>query len=67
MLLLKVFYVRFGQMRTEESMKTKELIAKCLWKTDEFGTANLNELKIYSEVATDNDKEEFLEILKQVQ
>ncbi len=53
MLLLRAFYVRFG------SMKTKELIAKCLWKTDEFGTANLNELKIDSEVATDNDKEEF--------
>lgn len=64
MLLLRAFYVRFGSMKTEESMKTKELIAKCLWKTDEFGTANLNELKIYSEVATDNDKEEFLEILK---
>ena len=35
-----------------------------LMKTDEFGTANLNELKIDSEVATDNDKEEFLDILK---
>ncbi len=64
MLLLRAFYVRFGSMKTEESMKTKELIAKCLWKTNEFGTANLNELKIDSEVATDNDKEEFLEILK---
>lgn len=64
MLLLRAFYVRFGSMKTEESMKTKELIAKCLWKTDEFGTANLNELKIDSEVATDNEKEEFLEILK---
>lgn len=64
MLLLRAFYVRFGSMKTEESMKTKELIAKCLWKTDEFGTANLDKLKIDSEVATDNDKEEFLEILK---
>lgn len=64
MLLLRAFYVRFGSMKTEESKKTKDLIAKCLWKTDEFGTANLNELKIDSEVATDNDKEEFLEILK---
>ena len=64
MLLLRAFYVRFGSMKTEESKKTKDLIAKCLWKTDGFGTANLNELKIDSEVATDNDKEEFLEILK---
>ncbi len=64
MLLLRAFYVRFGSMKNEESMKTKELIAKCLCKTDEFGTAILNELKIDSEVATYNDKEEFLEILK---
>lgn len=64
LLLLRAFYVRFSMMKTEESMKTRDLIAKCIWKTDEFGTANLNELKIDSEVATDNDKEEFLEILK---
>ncbi len=64
MLLLRAFYVRFSLMKTDESMKTRDLIAKCIWKTDEFGTANLNELKIDSEVATDNDKEEFLDILK---
>ena len=64
MLLLRAFYVRFESMKTEESMKTKELISRCLWKTDEFGTANLNELKIDSEVATDIAKEEFLDILK---
>ena len=51
-------------MKTDESKKTKDLIAKCLWKTDEFGTANTNELKIDSEVATDKDKDEFLEILR---
>lgn len=64
MLLLRAFYVRFSLMKTDESMKTRDLIAKCIWRTDEFGTANLNELKIDSEVATDNDKEEFLDILK---
>lgn len=64
MLLLRAFYVRFGSMKTEQSMETAKQISRCLWKTDEFGTANLNELKINSEVATDNDKEEFLEILK---
>lgn len=64
MLLLRAFYVRFDLMKSDESIKTKDLIAKCIWKTDEFGTANLNDLKIDSEVATDNDKEEFLEILK---
>lgn len=64
MLLLRAFYVKFNSMKTEESLKTKEFIAKCIWKTDEFGTANLEELKINSEVATDNDKDEFLNILK---
>ncbi|MDO5725999.1 MAG: DUF1524 domain-containing protein, partial [Tissierellia bacterium] len=38
--------------------------AKCIWKTDEFDNPNKNLLKIDSEVATDDDKEEFLSILK---
>jgi hypothetical protein len=46
------------------SKNTRERIAQCLWKTDEFGEADLNKLKIDSEVATDNDKDEFLEILR---
>ncbi len=37
---------------------------QCLWKTNEFGDADTNVLKIDSEVATDNDKGEFLNILK---
>ena len=38
MLLLRAFYVKFNSMKTDESKKTKDLIAKCLWKIDEFGT-----------------------------
>lgn len=64
MLLLRAFYVKFGNMQDENSKSTRERIAQCLWKTNEFGQANLNVLKIDSEVATDNDKDEFLEILK---
>ncbi|PKL80857.1 MAG: hypothetical protein CVV25_02770 [Ignavibacteriae bacterium HGW-Ignavibacteriae-4] len=64
MLLLRAFYVKFGNMQDENSKSTRERIAQCLWKTNEFGQADLNVLKIDSEVATDNDKEEFLEILK---
>jgi uncharacterized protein with ParB-like and HNH nuclease domain len=64
MLLLRAFYIRFNNMKDDDSQRTQEMISKCLWKTDEFGKADLNELKINSEVATDNDKEEFLEILK---
>ena len=41
-------------------------IEKCIWKTDEFGNPDKNRLKIDSEVSTDDDKEEFLSILKTV-
>jgi len=64
MLLLRAFYAKFGNMQDENSKSTRERIAQCLWKTNEFGQADLNVLKIDSEVATDNDKEEFLEILR---
>ena len=64
MLLLRAFYVKFGKMQDDNSKKMRENIEKCIWKTDEFGNPNKNALKINSEVATDNDKEEFLKILK---
>jgi uncharacterized protein with ParB-like and HNH nuclease domain len=64
MLLLRAFYEKFGNMQDEDAKRTQEMISKCIWKTDEFGKANLNVLKINSEVATDNDKDEFLEILR---
>lgn len=64
MLLLRAFYSYFGNMQDENSKKTAEDIARCIWKTDEFGTANKNKLKIDSEVSTDDDKEQFLSILK---
>lgn len=59
MLLLRAFYSYFGNMQDENSIKTAEAIGKCIWKTDEFGTANKNKLKIDSEVSTDDDKEQF--------
>jgi uncharacterized protein with ParB-like and HNH nuclease domain len=64
MLLLRAFYAKFGNMRDENSVTTKTNIEKCIWKTNEFGKPNINELKIDSEVASDNDKDEFLSILK---
>lgn len=64
MLLLRAFYSKFGNMQDNNSKNTRERIAQCLWKTNEFGEADLNKLKIDSEVATDNDKDEFLEILR---
>ena len=64
MLLLRAFYDKFFNMKDENAVETKERIAKCIWKTDEFKKLILTELKIDSEVATDTDKDEFLDILK---
>ena len=64
MLLLRAFYAKFANMMDRNSVNTRETIEKCIWKTDEFGNPNKDALKIDSEVATDNDKDEFLNILK---
>ena len=64
MLLLRAFYAKFGHMKDEASVETSKDIAKCIWRTDEFGKPDMSALKIDSEVATDKDKDEFLEILK---
>ena len=65
MLLLRAFYSRFEKMKDVQSQKLREMIGKCLWMTDEFEQPDFSQLKIDSEVATDNDKEEFLYILKE--
>lgn len=65
MLLLRAFYAKFGNMKDKNSVSTKETIGKCIWKGDEFGNLNVDVLKIDSQVATDNDKDEFLKILRE--
>lgn len=64
MLLLRAFYDKFASMKDKNSILTRDRIEKCIWKTDAFGTANKDILKIDSEVATDGDKQEFLELLR---
>ena len=66
MLLLRAFYEAFGDtMCDQNSLDTKREIAKCIWKTDAFGRPlEPPQLKIDSEVATDNDKDEFTKILQ---
>lgn len=64
MLLLRAFYVRCGRMQESSAKDVQKNIGQCIWKTDEFDKPNFNELKINSEVATDDDKSEFLKILK---
>lgn len=63
MLFLRAFYSKLGNMRDANSVKLRETIEKCLWKTDELDNPIKTELKIDSQVATDNDKGEFLDIL----
>ena len=65
MLLLRAFYTTYGSMKGDRVEKTSSQIEKCIWRTDEFGYAKKDELKINSEVATDDDKEEFKNILKE--
>ena len=64
MLLLRAFYDGFKNANDKKSVSTRTRIEKCIWKTDEYDEPNLDVLKIDSEVATDNDKEEFLAILR---
>lgn len=64
MLLLRAFYDKYGSMKNDKALKTSKLIEQCIWKTDEFDEPDKSALKIDSEVATDSDKEQFLNILK---
>ena len=64
MLILRAFYDKFAKMKDPDSILIRERIEKCIWKTDEIGNIDKDSLKINSEVATDNDKEEFLDLLR---
>lgn len=64
LLLLRAFYDGFGEMKDNNSVTTKKKIEACIWKTDAFDEPDKNVLKIDSEVASDEHKEEFLSILK---
>ena len=64
MLLLRAFYTRYSKMKDELSVTTRKNIEQCIWKTDEFDKPDMNSLKIDSEVATDKDKQEFIDILR---
>ena len=64
MLLLRAFYDRYGKMKDELSVTTRKDIEQCIWKTDEFDKPDMNSLKLESEVATDEAKQELREILR---
>ena len=64
LLLLRAFYERSSNQKDDETESMRKMIEQCIWKTDEFNKPDKNALKIDSQVATDEDKDEFLEILK---
>ncbi len=64
MLLLRAFYNKLLYMRDQNSLAMKQDIEKCLWKANNFGYFQKDDLKIASEVTTDNDKDEFIAILR---
>ena len=64
MLLLRAFYTNFSYMQDTPSKNIREDIEKCIWKSGELGELLTDELKIESLVSTDEDKEEFKQILK---
>ena len=64
MLLLRAFYDKFLNAQDKNTKSIRKAIEKCIWKTNEFDEVIMDELKIDSQVSTDNDKEEFLSILR---
>ena len=66
LLLLRAFYTKFelNSMKDKKSLTIKTKIESCIWKTDELGELiSKDRIKRESEVATDNDKEQFKSIL----
>ena len=63
MLLLRALFTHYLVAQDAQTIKTREEIAKCIWKTDEFSNPIMDQLKIDSQVATDEVKGEFLSIL----
>ena len=64
MLMLRAFYAKFLNMRDRNSQGIRDQISKCIWKMDEFGNLKMDQLKIDSQVSTDDDKDEFMTILR---
>ena len=66
LLLLRAIYAKLSKMNMAGSgiENTKKDIASCIWETNEDGEYDTNRLKIDTKVATDDDRDEFLAILK---
>lgn len=64
MLLLRVLYSRLELQKDEESVELYNQIGHTIWRVGEFGKPLVGEPKFDSEVASDEDLDELVEILK---
>lgn len=66
MLLLRAFYNKYEKMKDPKTLATRGIIERCIWESDEFGNIKIDEnsLKLESTIITDEDKEDFFEIMK---
>lgn len=64
LLMLRAFYDKFLHAQDPNTVSTRTIIERCIWKTNEYEQPDKENLKITSDVASDDDKEEFLSILK---
>ena len=62
-LLLRALYDKFFGMLDEKSTSTREMIGKCLWQTDMYDRAQIGQIRLDSEVATDESRDEFKSIV----
>lgn len=64
LLLLRSFYEKFKTRGEKEPKAVAAGIRKSIWENLEFDEVNYERLKIDSQVATDTEKDELIEILK---
>ena len=64
MLLLRAFYSHFANKTDRLSLRVCEVIAECIWRTDEIGNLYKDSYKVETKVATDEARESFREILR---
>lgn len=64
LLLMRAFYGLFLKTNDPNSCKIRENLGICIWKSDEFDNISKDVLKIDSQVISDEDKQEFIYILK---
>lgn len=64
LLLMRAFYGLFSKTKDKNSINIRDNLGKCIWKSDEFDNIIQDLLKIDSQVISDDDKQEFIYILK---